>query len=72
MSDAEPTADDPTLEPVYRTLGKPFRARPDAEMDAIGWTIALGMVILFVPLLPFIILVWVITKVLDAVAPTRG
>jgi hypothetical protein len=71
MSDAEPTADESTLDPVYRTLGKPFRARADAEMDAIGWTVFLGMVILFVPLLPFILLVWVITKVLDAVAPTR-
>jgi hypothetical protein len=71
MSDAETAADESTLEPVYRTLGKPFRARADAEMDAIGWTIFLGMVILFVPLLPFILLVWVITKVLDSVAPTR-
>ena len=71
MSDAESAADESTLEPVYRTLGKPFRARADAEMDAIGWTIFLGMVILFVPLLPFILLIWVITKVLDAVAPTR-
>ena len=71
MSDAETAADESTLEPVYRTLGKPFRARADAEMDAIGWTIFLGMIILFVPLLPFILLVWVITKVLDAVAPTE-
>ena len=71
MSDAESAADESTLEPVYRTLGKPFRARADAEMDAIGWTIFLGMIILFVPLLPFILLVWVITKVLDAVAPTE-
>ncbi|AXG06165.1 hypothetical protein DU500_06745 [Haloplanus rubicundus] len=71
MSDAEPTADEPTLEPVYRTLGKPFRARADAEMDAIGWTIFLGMLILFLPLLPVILLVWAITKVLDAVAPTE-
>jgi hypothetical protein len=70
MSGAESTADEPMLDPVYRTLGKPFRARADAEMDAIGWTIFLGMLILFLPLLPVILLVWLITKVLDAVAPT--
>lgn len=70
MSDAESAADESTLEPVYRTLGKPFRARPDAEMDAIGWAMFLGMLILFVPLLPFIVLIWLITKVLDAVAPS--
>ena len=72
MSDAE--VDESTLEPaktVYRTLGKPFRARADAEMDAIGWTIFLGMVILLVPLLPFIILVWLVTKGLDAVTPSE-
>lgn len=71
MSDADTAADEPTVDPVYRTLGKPFRARADAEMDAVGWTIFLGMVILFIPLLPFIVLVWLITKLLDAVAPTR-
>jgi len=73
MSDAESTADESTLEPaktVYRTLGKPFRARADTEMDAIGWTIFLGMLILLVPLLPFLFLVWLITKVLDAVTPS--
>jgi hypothetical protein len=68
MSDSE--ADESTLEPVYRTLGKPFRARADAEMDAIGWTIFLGMLILLVPLLPFLLLVWVLTKLLDAVSPS--
>jgi hypothetical protein len=71
MSDAE--SDESTLEPaktVYRTLGKPFRARADAEMDAIGWTMFLGMLILLVPLLPFIVLVWLITKGLDAVTPS--
>ncbi|RCU46554.1 hypothetical protein DU504_04060 [Haloplanus salinus] len=71
MSDADTAADEPTADPVYRTLGKPFRARADAEMDAVGWTIFLGMVILFIPLLPLIVLVWLITKLLDAVAPTR-
>lgn len=73
MSDAESSADESTLEPakmVYRTLGEPFRARADAEMDAIGWTIFLGLLILLVPLLPFILLIWVITKILDAVSPS--
>jgi len=72
MSDAESTGE-PALEPakaVYRTLGKPFRARTDAEMDAIGWSVFLGMVILLLPLLPFLLLLWLVTKVLDAVVPT--
>ena len=71
MSDAESAADESTTaKAVYRTLGEPFRARADAEMDAIGWTIFLGMLILLVPLLPFIVLVWLITKLLDAITPS--
>ncbi|AZH24675.1 DUF7535 family protein [Haloplanus aerogenes] len=73
MSDAE-SADEPALDPaktVYRTLGKPFRAHADAEMDAIGWSIFLGMMILLLPLMPFLLLIWLVTKVLDAVAPTE-
>jgi hypothetical protein len=69
----EPAADESASEPtraVYRTLGKPFRARPDAEMDTIGWSIFFGMLILLLPLLPLLVLVWLITKVLDAMTPT--
>ena len=44
--------------------------RPNAGMDAIGWGIFLGMVILLVPLLPFILIVWLIAKVTDAVTPS--
>ena len=69
MSDADETEESgPTV--VYRTLGEPFRSRPDTEMDVIGWSLFLGMLILLVPLLPFLLLVWVITKVLDAITPT--
>jgi hypothetical protein len=69
MSDAD-EAEESGVTVVYRTLGEPFRSRPDAEMDVIGWSLFLGMLILLVPLLPVLLLVWVITKVLDAVTPT--
>jgi hypothetical protein len=39
-------------------------------MDAIGWGIALGLVILLLPLLPFIIIVWGISKVTEALTPS--
>ncbi|WP_251341265.1 DUF7535 family protein [Haloplanus halophilus] len=64
----------PALDPArtaYRTLGKPFRSRPDAEMDVIGWSVFLGVLILLLPLLPLLILVWLLTRGLDAVTPTR-
>jgi hypothetical protein len=50
---------------TYRSVGPRFRARGDGEMNAIGWSIFLGMAILFVPLLPFIVVVWVLTRVID-------
>jgi len=43
--------------------------RPDAEMDVIGWSIFLGLVILVLPLLPILVVVWAITKVIDALDP---
>ena len=70
----KPAADESAPEPVravYRTLGKPFRARADAEMDTIGWAVFLGMLILLLPLLPLLVLVWAITKLLDAVTPVE-
>jgi hypothetical protein len=70
MSDDPPT-DESTAGTVYRTLGKPFRARRDAEMDVVGWSLFLGLLILLLPLLPILLLVWLITKVLEAMTPTE-
>jgi hypothetical protein len=59
------------IDAAYRTLGTPYRARADAEMDVVGWSLFLGLVVLLVPLLPFLILVWAITKLLDSITRTR-
>ena len=53
---------------VYRTVTPPYRSRPDAEMTAIGFAYFLGLVILLIPLLPFIVIIWVLSKVFDALA----
>jgi len=39
-------------------------------MDVIGWGVALGLVILVMPLLPFIVIVWLISKVVERLAPS--
>lgn len=77
MSDASESASDgPAAEEtpalprrVVRSVTPPYRGRSDAEMNAIGWAYGLGLLILLVPLLPFLIIVWVISKLLDRVAP---
>jgi hypothetical protein len=70
MSDDPPT-DESAVGTVSRTLGKPFRARRDAEMDVVGWSLVVGLSILLLPLLPILLLVWLITKALDAVTPAE-
>jgi len=67
MSDSE--SDDPAIpKKVLRTVTPPFRGHRDVETDVIGWTYFLGLLILLVPLLPYLVIIWVLTKVLDRTA----
>ena len=49
---------------TYRTVTPPYRGREDREMSAIGWALFLGMVVILLPLLPVLVLVWLVTKLL--------
>ena len=48
---------------VVRTVTPSYRGRPDAEMTAIGIAYFLGLVILLIPFLPFIAVVWLLSKI---------
>lgn len=48
-----------------RTVTPEYFGRPDREMDAIGWLIFLGLLVLIVPLLPYLALIWAIGKLTD-------
>ncbi|USZ66727.1 hypothetical protein NGM10_08225 [Halorussus salilacus] len=71
-SEASQASNDGTVpEPakkVLRTVTPPYRGRPDAEMTLVGTAYALGLVVLLIPLLPFIVIVWVISKLTGRVA----
>jgi hypothetical protein len=41
--------------------------RPDLEMNVIGWLVALPLVILLLPVLPFVVLFWLLAKLLGRV-----
>ncbi|MFC7212018.1 hypothetical protein ACFQL3_16210 [Natronoarchaeum sp. GCM10025321] len=70
---AEDADDEPSVpEKVLRTVTPGVTGKRNIEMDALGWGILVGMLILLVPLLPFIIIVWLLTKVFDFVARARG
>ncbi|WP_458188846.1 DUF7535 family protein [Haladaptatus sp. NG-WS-4] len=53
---------------TLRTVTPPYRGRPDSEMNAIGIAVFLGMIVVLLPLLPFLIIVWLISKLTEAVA----
>jgi hypothetical protein len=69
--DAETAADPGVVRQTYRRIA-PYQPRGNAEMDSIGWAMFLGILVLLVPLLPFLIIVWILEKAVGAVAGRRG
>ena len=47
---------------VIRTVTAPYRSRADSEMSIMGGLLGLGLVIVMIPLIPFIVVVWVLSK----------
>jgi hypothetical protein len=72
-SDSEIQTADETgvLTKAYRSVSPRYTSRKNAEMDSIGWAIFLGMLVLLVPLLPFLVIVWVLERGIRAVAGRR-
>lgn len=54
-----------TRKKVYRTVTPPYFGRPDTEMTVIGIAYFLGLLVLLVPLLPFLAIIWLMSKVMD-------
>jgi len=57
---------------VRRTVTPEYFGRRDVEMDVLGWTLFLGLIVLLVPLLPFIVILWVGDKVLAFLRRAEG
>jgi hypothetical protein len=61
--------DDPSgLTERLRTVTPPSAMHRNVEMDAIGWVIFLGMLVVALPLLPILVVVWVLTKLFGRAA----
>ncbi|AQL43027.1 hypothetical protein BV210_09990 [Halorientalis sp. IM1011] len=63
---SERDADSSLPEPL-RTVTEPYTSRPDMEMDVIGWLIALVLVVVVLPLVPFLLLFWLASKTVEFV-----
>jgi hypothetical protein len=72
MSDSTETREPSAPRKVLRTVTPGSKPRPDAEMDSIGWAVFLGLVILLIPMLPFLAVVWVLSKAIDFLVRQRG
>ncbi|QLH80900.1 DUF7535 family protein [Halosimplex pelagicum] len=72
MSESTEIQDPSVPRKALRTVTPGSKTRPDMEMDSIGWAVFLGLVVLLVPLLPFIAIVWGLSKVLEFLARQRG
>lgn len=51
---------------VADTVTPPYISRPNTEMNALGWSLLIGLVVILLPFLPLILVVWGISKLLDA------
>lgn len=48
---------------VIRTVTAPYRSRSDDEMNIIAMLYGLGLIIVLIPLLPFIIVIWALSVI---------
>lgn len=47
---------------LIRTVTEPYRSRPDDEMSIMGALLGLGLIMVMIPLLPFIVVLWAVSK----------
>lgn len=59
MSTASTSSDGHTLLP---TVTRRYLPHPDGEMNVFGWLLFSLLLVLLLPLLPFVALVWVVAK----------
>jgi hypothetical protein len=69
---AERSEESSTVRDVVRTVSPAYRGRFDGEMHSIGLLYAALLAILFVPLLPFVVVIWVAWRVAGAVRSFAG
>ena len=65
MSDSDESNGSALPEPL-RTVTPPSGTHPNEGMDAIGWAMFIGLVVILTPLIPIIAIIWLIAKFQDA------
>ena len=67
-------SDDPSgdsqLPDLPRSVTGASDTHPDAQMNAIGWLVFGGLVILLLPVVPFLAVIWLFEKATDSLSRT--
>jgi len=71
MSESE-GADEGQPGEQLRTVTRSYLGRPDLEMDVVGWTMFLLLLVVIVPLLPFFALFWLVSKAISFLRRQTG
>ena len=53
-------------EPLLPTVTHRYLPHPDSEMSLIGWTMFLLLLVLVIPLLPFVAVTWLVSKAVES------
>jgi hypothetical protein len=65
--------DDPSaMRKTLRTVTPASRGHRNVEMDTIGWAIFAGLLVVALPLLPVLVVVWLLTKLFGRAADRAG
>lgn len=65
MSESDDTNGSALPEPL-RTVTPPSGTHPDAGMDAIGWAMFVGLLVVLTPLIPIIAVIWLLAKLQES------
>lgn len=68
----ESTKGSSPLRKTIRTVSPGYHSRPDSEMNAIGLGYAAILAILLLPLVPFVVLVWLVSRIAAAIRASVG
>lgn len=63
------SAEDEEERPLVHMVTAPYRSRADEEMTLIGLLYGLGLVLVLLPLLPFIVILWALSSIRDSLTP---
>lgn len=63
------SAEDDEERTLINMVTVPYRSQPNDEMSLIGLLYGAGLVLILLPLLPFIVVIWALGVIRDATTP---